>query len=137
MLDCKNQSILWERLRLLGNLERLDITLGAFEDNFFAIKDEKKFELAGTPSDYGIIRLLYERNDKRSYRALGFMSTAALSDAGDVLTHGLDVHYLSEGGKFRLDGQFFASNLVSSETGYGGFLDFEYTLVRESSNDLE
>ena len=103
--------------------------LSAFEDNFSlsAIKDEKKFELAGTPSDYGIIRLLYERNDKRSYRALGFMSTAALSDAGDVLTHGLDVHYLSEGGKFRLDGQFFASNLVSSETGYGGFLDFEYT----------
>ena len=89
--------------------------LSAFEDNFSlsAIKDEKKFELAGTPSDYGIIRLLYERNDKRSYRALGFMSTAVLNDEGDVLTHGLDGHYLSEDGKFRVDGQFFTSKFRS------------------------
>ena len=104
--------------------------LSAFEDNFSlpVIKDEKKLELVGTPSDYGIMRLLYELNDKGSYRAFGFLSTAAFNDIGDVFTHGLDAHYLSEGGKLRVDGQFFASNLVFSETGYGGFLDFEYTL---------
>ena len=58
--------------------------LSAFEDNFSlsAIKDEKKFELAGTPSDYGIIRLLHERNDKRSYRALGFLCYGCFERCG-------------------------------------------------------
>ena len=103
--------------------------LSAFEDDFFlsAISDGKKLELSGTPSDYGIIRLLYEDNDLGSYRAFGLMSTAVLNDETDAFTHGLDGHYLSEGGKFRVDGQFLHLKGPSG-TGYGGFVDLEYTL---------
>ena len=103
--------------------------LSAFEDDFFlsAISDGKKLELSGTPSDYGIIRLLYEDNDLGSYRAFGLMSTAVLNDEADAFTHGLDGHYLSEGGKFRVDGQFFTSKTGPSGRGYGGFVDLEYT----------
>ena len=104
--------------------------LSAFEDDFFlsAISDEKKLELSGTPSDYGIIRLLYEDNDLGSYRSFGLMSTAVLNDEADAFTHGLDGHYLSEGGKLRVDGQFFTSKTGHSGKGYGGFVDLEYTL---------
>ena len=103
--------------------------LSAFEDDFVlpVIKDEKKLELSGSSSDYGIMRLLYEDNDRGPYKALGFMSTAVLNEQADAFTHGLDGHYLSDGGKLRVDGQLFTSKTGPSGTGYGGFVDFEYT----------
>ena len=104
--------------------------LSAFEDDFVlsALEDQRKLELSGAPSDYGIMRILYEDNEQGSYKAFGLMSTAVLNDEADAFTHGLDGHYLSKGGRLRVDGQFFTSNKGFSEAGYGGFVDFEYTL---------
>ena len=104
--------------------------MGAFEE-------EVKFDVldAGQPrnlhqegNDYGIARLLYENNSGGSYKALGVLSTAVLHEDGDALTHGIDWHYFSPGGKVKIDGQAIMSDLDRvDDSGYGGFLDFEFT----------
>ena len=104
--------------------------LGAFEDD---VKYDVigagglPFNLHGEGSDYGIARLLYEDSGTGAYRALGFLSTAVLHDEGDALAQGLDWHYLSSGGKVKMDGQVMTSDIDGSERGYGGFVDFEFT----------
>ncbi|MCB1692382.1 MAG: hypothetical protein KDI19_06420 [Pseudomonadales bacterium] len=93
--------------------------------------------LAGSPypiaqdgSDYGIARLLYEDSVDGDYRAFGVLSTAVLNQAGDALAQGVDAHYLSRDGKWKLDTQLFTSDIEGSERGYGGFLDAQYTIAK-------
>ncbi|MEM8769144.1 MAG: DUF5916 domain-containing protein [Pseudomonadota bacterium] len=45
----------------------------------------------------------------------------------DTSAHGLDYHYLSRTGAWRLDGQFVYSDLDLVGSGGGGFFDLEYT----------
>ena len=46
------------------------------------------------------------------------------------MTFGLDGHYMSENGKFKMDAQAFTSDKDGLERGYGGFIDFEYVFRR-------
>lgn len=117
-------------LKLTGQLGRIRYgILGAFEDDL-----KLNADLDGTPvrieakgSNYGIARIIYEDVQGGAYRAIGFLSTAAMHPDRDAVTYGADGHYLSEDGKWKIDGQTFMSEIEGTDTGYGGFVDFEYT----------
>ena len=105
-----------------------------------ALEEEVKFDVfaAGEPrnlhqdgNDYGVLRLLYEDSASGAYRALGVLSTAVRNPARDAYAHGVDWHYFSESGRFKMDGQYMMSDIDGiNEKGYGGFLDFELTYRR-------
>lgn len=104
--------------------------LAAFEDDV-----EFNGDLAGNPinikgdgSDYAVARVLYEDAPGGAYRAVGFLSTVVLHPDRDAIAHGLDGHYLSSDGKWKIDGQMFMSDIDGIENGLGGFVDFEYTI---------
>ncbi len=103
--------------------------LGAFEDgvNFDAIQNGADINLKQEGSDYGIARVLYEDSPGGAYRALGFLSTAAMHYDRDAYAHGVDWHYLTPAGSLKMDGQAFTSDIEGVDRGYGGFVDFEYT----------
>ncbi len=89
--------------------------------------------LGGTPvlieqtgSDYAVARLFYEDSVGGAYRALGILSTAVLHADGDALAQGVDAHYLTANGKWKIDTQVFSSDITGKERGYGGFFDVEY-----------
>ena len=81
-------------------------------------------------SDYGIARLLWEDNTGGATRGLGVLSTAALNPRRDALAHGVDWHYLTANGKWKVDGHAFTSDIDGEPQGYGGFMDIEYTFRR-------
>lgn len=91
------------------------------------IPDAGFFALDRDGNDYGIARLLYEDSVGGAYRAIGVLSTAVLNPERDAIAHGLDWHYLTADGKLKMDGQTFVSDISNEQTGYGGFVDFEYT----------
>ena len=72
-------------------------------------------------------RVLYENTSGGAYRAVGVMSTVTAHDDTDAYTNGLDYHYLSESGVWKIDGQFLHSHLDEEGTGLGGFVDVIYT----------
>jgi hypothetical protein len=106
--------------------------LGAFEDDvrFRAVAGGQPVRLEQPGNDYGIARLLYEDNVDGAYRAVGLLSTAVLSSDRDAIAHGLDWHYLTPDGKFKVDGQAMTSDVDGSDRGYGGFIDVEYNIRR-------
>ncbi len=112
--------------------------LGAFEDDvkFDVELDGGQINISGDGSDYGVARVLYEDTPGGAYRALGFLSTAVLHPDRDAVTHGVDGHYLSDDGKWKMDGQVFMSDLDGIENGLGGFVDFEYTFRKGVSQRL-
>ena len=104
--------------------------LGASEEDVkFDIDDNgqpRNFTQDG--NNYGVARVLYEDNVEGNYRAFGVLSTAVLNPERDALAHGLDWHYLSRDGVFKMDGQYMMSDIDDvDEKGYGGFLDFDLT----------
>mgnify|MGYP001224222551 CR=1 FL=1 len=103
--------------------------LAAFEGDviFDASLSGDPFHLEGESSDYGVARILYENQSGGSYKAIGALTTAVVNKQRDALTHGLDGHYLSADGRWKVDGQVFMSDIENIETGFGGFVDFEYT----------
>ena len=107
------------RYGFLGASEK-DKTFDALD----AIGDTLEIEQTG--SDYGVMRLLYEDADSGPYRSIGLLSTTAQHTERDAHTHGVDVRYLTTGGKLDIDGQIMMSDIEGEPNGYGGFLDFEY-----------
>ncbi|MGI9323974.1 MAG: DUF5916 domain-containing protein [Pseudomonadales bacterium] len=101
--------------------------LSAFEKEtkFDGALGTNDLNLHSQGSDYGVLRLLYEDNAAGAYRGLGILSTAVTHPDRDAYAHGIDWHYQSANGSFRMDGQTFTSNIDDTETGYGGFVDFE------------
>jgi len=102
-----------------------------------ATEDETKFDvtingqeanLHSKGSDYGIFRLFYEDSPGGSYRGLGVLATTVQHDNGDASALGFDGHYLTPDGKLKLDGQVMTSDKSGIDTGYGGFMDVEYTV---------
>ncbi len=111
--------------------------LGAFEDDVkFNAMHQGPVRVEGYSSDYGVARILYEDEPGGAYRSFGIMTTATLNHLGNAMTHGLDGHYLRDDGALKIDGQIFMSDLEDEETGYGGFLDFEYTFRKGLSQRL-
>ena len=101
-----------------------DVTFNATTDATAALK------LKAPGTDYGVARLLWEDNSGGATRGLGILSTAALNPGRDALTHGVDWHYLTANGKWKVDGQAFTSDIDGEAQGYGGFMDLEYTYRR-------
>lgn len=103
--------------------------LSAFEDDFKfdAELNGDPIHVKGHPTDYGVARVLYEDSPGGAYRAIGLISTAAMNEQRDAMTHGIDAHYLTDNGKLKVDGQFYMSDIEDEQTGFGGFVDFEYT----------
>ena len=100
-----------------------------------AIEDETK--LTGTIDnietdviqdgrDFVATRFLYEETGSGGRKSIGWMSTIVAHPQEDAITHGLDAHYLSDGGVFGADVQLLYSD-VDNVTGSGGFVDFNYT----------
>ncbi|MDH5737200.1 MAG: DUF5916 domain-containing protein, partial [Gammaproteobacteria bacterium] len=79
-------------------------------------------------SDYGVARLFYEDASGGSYRAVGLLSTAVTHPDRDAMVNGIDGHYRTADSQLKIDGQIFSSDIDGLETGYGGFVDFDYTL---------
>ena len=117
-------------LKMTGQYGRLRygvLAAGEGDLKFDALQDGRPVNLPGHSSDYGVVRVLYEDAPGGPYRAFGMMTTAALNPLYDAKTHGMDIHYLAEDGSLKLDFQAYMSDIEGEETGFGGFLDFEYT----------
>ncbi|MCB1645168.1 MAG: hypothetical protein KDI36_06930 [Pseudomonadales bacterium] len=112
--------------------------LGAFEedvklDGTFA---GQNINLQRPGSDYGVARIMYEDSEGGAYRAFGMLSTAVLHPDKDAIVHGFDGHYLTPDGKFKVDAQAFTSDISGVDRGYGGFIDFDYTIRQGVSQRL-
>jgi len=90
-----------------------------------------------TGSDYGVARFIWERNNGGSYRALGFISTITKHRESDAVVHGLDYHYLSTNGKWKLDGQLLYSDTDLVGQGWGALADLVYSPKRGLRIDLD
>jgi hypothetical protein len=77
--------------------------------------------------DFGIARVLYENTSGGEYRAIGMMSTITAHAERDAYTNGLDYHYLSSTGQWKLDGEFMQSYRDGDGNGFGGFGELVYT----------
>jgi len=103
--------------------------LTAFEDEvkFRAMANGQPVTVAQDGTDYGVGRLLYE-NNSNGYKAIGLLTTAVQHYDRNAYVTGLDWHLLTKDGKLKVDGQAFRSDLDGIKAGYGGFVDFEYTI---------
>ena len=96
--------------------------LGAFEDQTGYEAGGRRFIQAGT--DYGVARALYEGKTKEgNYRALGFLSALTSHPDQETRAHGVDYHYLTAQGDWKVDGQFLFSSADERRDGFGGFVD--------------
>lgn len=117
-------------VKLTGQSGRMRYgALAAFEDDFKfdALRNGDPFHLEGSPSDYGIARVLFEDQPGGSYKAIGLLSTVTVNEQRDATTHGVDAHYLSQDGRWKLDSQVYVSDIEDENTGIGGFMDLVYT----------
>ena len=90
--------------------------------------------MTGNGSRYGAARLLLEDEPGGAYRAAGLLATGVLNEQFDAMTFGLDGHYMSENGKFKMDAQAFTSDKDGLERGYGGFIDLSTSSGEASPN---
>ncbi|MGI9323643.1 MAG: DUF5916 domain-containing protein [Pseudomonadales bacterium] len=110
--------------------------IGAVRYGFLAAsEDDTDFEtLSGrfgqTGSDYGTARILWEDSSFGGYRAIGAISTLVSHTEQDAVVHGLDYHFLTPNGRWKLDGQFMYSDKDEVGEGWGGFADILYTIRR-------
>ena len=111
--------------------------LGAVEDGVELRGSEERIDEAGmlteedvvvtSPGrDFGVARVLWERQSGTGRQAHGFMTTFTDTPDYQAVVHGLDSHFLTQNGKVSIDTQLINS-LKESEAGYGGFADIRYT----------
>ena len=84
-------------------------------------------EVTAGGKDYAIARVLYENTTGGMYKAIGGMSTLTAFSDLDAYTNGIDYHFLSGSGQWKVDGQFLHSHLDEVGNGFGGFVDVVYT----------
>lgn len=119
---------------LLGALKVTGQSGGLRYGVLAAREDETRFRADGLRidqdgRDFGAVRLLYEDRGE-SYRGIGLLSTLVAHPEEDALVNGVDLHYLSAGGRWQFDGQLLSSDKDSVGVGYGGFADVVYTQRR-------
>ena len=103
--------------------------LGAFEEESAlhgVMPDGERVKFHQDGRDFGAMRLLYE-DSNAGYRALGWMSTATWHEYGAARVHAVDGHLFSDDGKWKADGQLMSSETPHADTGYGGFIDIDWT----------
>lgn len=115
-------------LKTVGSLGSLRYgILGAFEDQAIYESSGQRFVQSGT--DYGVVRALYEgKSSTGDYRALGFLSALTRHPEQDTQAHGVDYHYLTAQGEWKVDGQLLLSSADEREDGVGGFVDIRRDL---------
>ncbi|MFK7913874.1 MAG: DUF5916 domain-containing protein [Pseudomonadales bacterium] len=105
--------------------------LGAFED-------ETRFSAGGTRltqdgSDYSALRMVHERSVRGDFRGLGMIASHVGHPERKASVAGLDGHYLSPNGAWKIDTAAFVSDIdderftAGNGTGYGGLFDAVYT----------
>ncbi|MYD42278.1 MAG: hypothetical protein F4W90_00130 [Gammaproteobacteria bacterium] len=112
--------------------------LGAVEDDttFYGELDGEPIAVAQPGRDFGVVRTLWEESNG-DYRSLGFTSTSMHHPSLDARTHGLDGHFFSKSGKYKVDSQLFVSDVQGEENGYGGFVKFEYAQSQGVTHEFE
>ena len=116
--------------------------LGAMEDDAVLRGTVSQGENAGERAfvtaqgrDFGVARLLYEQTgDGR--RSIGYLGTMTRYADGDAVVHGIDGHWLSKSGAWRVDSQLVGSD-VDDVVGYGGFSDVTYVPRQGVSHALQ
>ena len=107
-----------------------------------AFEDEMAFNVGGQEfledgRDFATVRLLYEDDYGASYRGLGFISTLVAHPDGDATVHAADFHFLSESGRWNVDGQLLMSDLDRTGSGYGAYADVTYAPRQGLKHTLE
>lgn len=98
--------------------------LGAAEKDADYSSGGQRYSQSGT--DYGVARFLYEsKSSEGDYRALGLLSALTSHVEQDTQAHGLDYHYLTATGVWKVDGQFLFSSADDRNDGIGGFADLQ------------
>jgi hypothetical protein len=85
--------------------------------------------------NFGAARFLYESTDGNSRKGLGWITTMVNHPDQDAVVHGVDGHYLSDGGTWNVDGQLLYSD-VADVTGAGGFVDLTYRPDQDTRHSL-
>ena len=112
--------------------------LGAFEEDVKrrGTRDNAPVRLEQDGRDFGVARMLYERNTGSGRWSAGYIGTIVKRPTDDeAIVHGIDTHVLGLNGKLTWDTQLIASD-VDDEDGYGAFMDFRYVPSREWSHNL-
>ena len=92
-------------------------------------KDGRDFVIEGDGRNFGVLRGLLESTDN-GRRAVGYMGTVLDHPLRQAVVHGLDGHFLSSGGKLKIDAQLLNSDIDDAvdgeEQGYAAFGDILY-----------
>lgn len=112
--------------KVTGQMGSVRYGIMAASEQDTALENEAGDSLDAYGRDFAVARVLYENNNGGAYRALGAMGTFTTHPDEDAATAGLDYHYLSGSGAWKLDGQFLYSDLDLEGAGAGGFMDLEY-----------
>ena len=118
-------------VKVVGQTDQVRFgVLGALEDDveLRAEVDETEEEvlLLSEGRDFGIARVLWDRPMQEGRQSHGYIHTFVDTPEYEAMVHGLDSHFLANGGKMSIDTQLLHSD-VEDELGYGGFADIRYT----------
>jgi len=113
-------------VKVTGQIGRIRYgVLGAIEDDTdFTADDDNVYTQTGR--DFGAVRVLYEDSINATYRGIGFISTVVDYAESDAVVHAADFKYLSQSGKWNIEGQYLYSDRGESGDGNGTTLDIEY-----------
>jgi hypothetical protein len=117
------------------NKFRYGILAASEDDTDFKADDDKIYNQVGR--DFGALRLLYEDTDQGKTKGLGFLSTIVTKPDTDSVVNAVDIHYLSESGTWKADGQYIHSKTHEDGSGQGGFLDLVYAPTKGRSSQLK
>lgn len=98
-----------------------------------AVEDETEYKI-GTERylqegrDFTAFRVIYEDSSRTAaYRGLGYIGSFVQHPESDAEVHAVDFHYLTNGGRWKVDGQWALSDSDDHGQGQGGFTDIVYT----------
>ena len=124
-------------LKTTGQIEkfRYGVLLASEDETDLLADDNQIYNQVGR--DFGAFRLLYENTDNGDTRGLGFISTTVSKPGKDSVVNAADIHYLSETGVWKADGQYIHTNTDEYGSGKGGFFDIVYAPEQGIRNQLK
>lgn len=97
----------------------------AFEDESEFLAGGKRYYQDGR--DFGAFRMIYEDSKGAAYRGLGYIGSLVQHPESDAEVHAVDFHYLTNGGRWNVDGQVIHTDTDILGGGSGMFADVVYT----------
>lgn len=98
-----------------------------------AVEDDTDYRINSTRytqegRDFTAFRMIYEDSSAgAAYRGLGYIGSLVQHPESDAEVHAVDFHYLTNGGRWNVDGQWALSDSADHGSGQGGFADIVYT----------